>query len=488
MNRRDFLAITGMVLGSSIAGQGFAATAGKRKNVLFVAVDDLRREMGCYGASYMKTPVIDKLAAEGLLFEQAYCQQAVCAPSRASLMTGLRPDSTKIYDLDHPIDKYLADTRTIFQHFKENGYKTINLGKIYHHATDDKEFCDVIDRCNAPQYAAQSTMKEMDRKRQEGKKKGLTGKKLSYYWRGPAYECGDVEDSFYSDGKIADKAIEEIRKKDDRPLFLAVGLKKPHLPFVSPKKYWDMYDANDIEVPSREDPKGTPPIAFSNWGELRNYTGMPKKGDLDDDQTRTLIHGYRACVTYIDAQLGRVIAELEKRGLYEDTVVVLWGDHGWKLGEYGDWCKHTNFELDTHVPLIYRGEGIPKGKRSKALVEYVDIFPTLSDYCGIGVPAGLEGASSVPLFKDPDRPWKKAAFSQYPRGSKMGYSIRSGKWRYTEWQDRQSGEAAERELYDHSKSDIARANLVDKPEHKETVAELAGILKAGWKGALPSAE
>lgn len=487
VKRRDFLKLAGAGVAAGIlAPKGaYSKGAGSGRNVLFVAVDDLRLELGCYGAGYMKTPNIDRLAAEGLLFEQAYCQQAVCAPSRVSLMTGLRPDSTKIYDLDHPLDKTLPDTRTILQHFKENGYKTINLGKIYHHASDDKEFCDVLDRCDAPQYAEQATMKEMARMKAEGKKKGFTAKKLSYYGRGPAFECGDVDDDFYTDGKIAAKAIDEIRKKDERPLFLAVGFKKPHLPFVAPKKYWDLYGEDDIKVPPREGPHGAPDIAFTSWGELRNYAGMPKTGDLDDQQTKTLIQGYRACVSYMDAQLGKVLDELEKQGMRENTIVVLWGDHGWKLGEYGDWCKHTNFELDTHVPFIYSGEGIPRGKRTKALVEYVDIFPTLADYCGLP-PVKSEGLSSVPLFADPAREWKKAAFSQYPRGPKMGYSIRSGKWRYTEWQDRKTGVADERELYDHSKSDIATVNLVDDPAYKDVVAELGAMLKAGFKGALPA--
>ena len=478
--------VVAFAAGMLLVGAAFGETAkGKRKNVLFVAVDDLRLELGCYGASHMKTPNIDRLAKEGLLFERAYCQQALCAPSRISLMTGLRPDSTRIYGLDEPLDKTLPDTRTIVQHFKENDYKTILLGKIYHHATDDKQFCDVLDRCDAPTYAAPATAKEVERLTREGSTKGLSGQKLRHYANGPAYESADVPDNTYSDGRIADSAIEQIRKKDERPLFLAVGFKKPHLPFVAPKKYWDMYAPNEIEVPPHDKPDGAPDMAFTSWGELRNYAGMPEKGYVTDEQAKTLIHGYRASVSYIDAQLGRVLAELDRQGLRENTIVVLWGDHGWKLGEYGSWCKHTNFELDTHVPLIYCGQGIPAGKRSRALVEYVDIFPTLADYCGLGVPEECEGLSSAPLFADPAKHWKQAAFSQYPRGPNMGYSIRSGQWRYTEWQVSKTGKVFDRELYDHTKSDIAVENLVDKPEYKKVVAEMATILKAGPKGALP---
>jgi iduronate 2-sulfatase len=286
------------------------------------------------------------------------------------------------------------------------------------------------------------------------------------------------------DGIAADRAIEEISNLDDRPFFLALGFKKPHLPFIAPKKYWDLYDHEKISVPAAKEPKGAPEQAFTNWGELRNYHAVPEEGDVSNKLAKNLIHGYRACVSYIDAQLGRVLTELEKQGLRENTIIVLWGDHGWKLGDYGDWCKHTNFELDTHVPLIYNGPGVPKGKRSKALVEYVDIFPTLSEACGLDDPE-VEGLSSVPLFKDPNRKWKKAAFSQYPRNRGMGYSIRSGKWRYTEWIDR-DGKVAARELYDHSESDVASENLAGNPNYAKVVKRLSAIVKAGPEMARPN--
>ena len=372
-----------------------------QKNVLFVAVDDLRIELGCYGADHIKTPNIDQLARQGLLFERAYCQQAICAASRISLLTSYRPDTTKIYDLNHPLNQTIPDAMSMPRYFKENGYKTVSLGKIYHHQTDDKAYWDVLDSCGQPAYAAPETLAMVDRKLAEGKSKKLKGKELRGFTKGPAFECGDVSDSTYTDGVIADIAIEQLRQKDARPLFLAVGFKKPHLPFVAPKKYWDLYDPSEIAVPSRQRPANAPDAAFTDWGELRAYQGMPETGFCSDEETRTLIHGYRACVSYIDAQLGRVLDELDQQGLREDTIIVLWGDHGWKLGDYGTWCKHTNFELDTHVPLIYSGPGIPRGVRSKALVEYVDIYPTLADWCGIGVPEHCEGLSMLPLFSDP---------------------------------------------------------------------------------------
>jgi len=476
MKSKLFISFVAWIVFSSIV-------PAKPINVLFVAVDDLRPELGCYGDDHMVTPNIDRLAANGLLFEQAYCHQAICAPSRITIMTGLRPDTTKIYTLDQPLDKVLPDTLTLTQHFHVNGYKTIGLGKIYHHTNDDHEYWDVLDRCDLPKYASPENLALIERLTKEAKEQNLKGDKLRYYTQGPPYECADVPDNTYGDGHMADRAIEEIRNKDERPLFLAVGFRKPHLTFVAPKKYWDLYDPESIVIPSHDDPLGAPEVAFTNWGELRNYHGVPREGDVSDDLARNLIHGYRACVSYIDAQLGRILDELQKQGLLENTLVVLWGDHGWKLGEYGDWCKHTNFELDTHVPMIYCGPGVPEGKRSKALVEYVDIFPTLADACGLDVP-DVEGISSVPLFKDPSRPWKKAAFSQYPRAGGMGYTLRSGNWRYTEWKDKE-GKVTARELYDHSQSDVASVNLIDHPEYRDVVKKMAAMLKAGWKGALP---
>jgi iduronate 2-sulfatase len=263
---------------------------------------------------------------------------------------------------------------------------------------------------------------------------------------------------------------------ESRPLFLAVGFKKPHLPLVAPKKYWDMYDPSKIEIPSRESPVGVPDQATTSWGELRAYDGIPEAGDCSDEQTRSLIHGYRACVSYVDAQIGRVIEALDEQGLSENTIIVLWGDHGWKLGEYGDWCKHTNFELDTHVPLIFSGAGIPNDARSSALVEYIDIYPTLAQWCELEIPAACEGTSLISLFQNPQQAWKPAAMSQYPRGGGMGYSIRSGPWRYTQWRDKH-GRIMAQELYDHSQSDIATVNVATDAANQATVGRLDQLLR-----------
>jgi iduronate 2-sulfatase len=446
------------------------------RNVLFVGFDDLRPELGCYGSERVHSPNIDALARSGLLFERAYCQQAICAASRSSLMTGMRPDSTGIYDLNHPLRQTLPNVMSLPRFFREHGYRTISLGKIYHHPKDDQQYWDVLDSCTGPIYASAESVALIAEKRKAAVERGLSENAVRAAAKGPAYEAGDVQDNFYGDGKLADEAIRQLQSNDDRPFFMAVGFRKPHLPFVAPKKYWDLYDRNAIQVPPRTAPQGAPPAAFTEWGELRAYHDMPSKGELDDEQSRALIHGYLASISYVDAQLGRILEELDKQGLRDSTLIVLWGDHGWKLGEYGDWCKHTNFELDTHVPLIFSGAGVPVDARCTALVEYIDMFPTIADWCGFDSPQSCEGHSLKPLFTNPQQPWSKTAISQYPRSGGMGYTVRDETWRYTEWRDKK-GTVYARELYDHSETDVASINVVDDPQHTQTVARLRANLQ-----------
>jgi iduronate 2-sulfatase len=491
LSRRTFLQGTlrtaaGSLAAAALAARASGAPAARKPNVLFIAVDDLRPELGCYGHPHVKSPHIDRLAASGTRFTHTYCQQAICAPSRASLLTGLRPDSTGIYDLRHPVKDTLPHVRTLPQHFRKNGYHTVSLGKIYHHGHDDPTGWSERPGVHQPLYADRETNLRRWKRLEEAKKKGLTGWRRYNYAAGPSTECLDVPDNAYGDGAITDAAVRILRERRDGPFFLAVGYWKPHLPFTAPKRYWDLYDPSAIALPDADEPDAAPALAFTNWGELRAYSDIPKKGDLDEAKTRQLIHGYRACVSFVDRQIGRLLDALDDLGLADDTVVILWGDHGWKLGEYGDWCKHTNFELDTHVPMLLRAPGAKAGRVCPALTEYVDIYPTLAEACGLPVPAHCEGTSMVPLLADPDRPWKVAAFSQYPRGGNiMGYSLRSGKWRYTEWRHRKSDKVLERELYDHSDGPVAEANLVDKPAHADVVERLARIMKDGWKGARP---
>jgi arylsulfatase A-like enzyme len=448
-----------------------------RPNVLFIAVDDLRPELGAYGRWEIHSPHIDRLAREGLLFERAYVQQAVCSPSRTSLLTGLRPDATRVWDLRTHFRDTVPDVVTLPQYFKENGYHTEWYGKIYHAGLLDE-----------PSWSRQGQRFEP-----EGNWRAYVTEEASALadaneGAGPPFERADVPDDAYPDGKIADAAVAALQRLSEggEPFFLAVGFYKPHLPFNAPERYWELYDPEAIEVPELDHaPDGTPEIALTEWHELRNYAGIPRDGDLDERLARQLIHGYRASVSYTDAQIGKVLDGLDRLGLRRSTVVVLWGDHGWKLGEYGDWCKHTNFELDTRAPLVVSAPGMKaRGQATRALVELVDLYPTLVELAGLPGPDHLQGTSFAPLLEDPGQPWKEAALSQYPRGTSMGRSMRTDRFRFTLWRD-EGGEVVARELYDHEASDpLEVRNLADDPAHAQTVTELEALLEARWRESL----
>lgn len=515
--RRNFLSSSLGIAGSLAAGSFPRLISAQEKpkvkgkyNVLFIAVDDLRPQMACYGQEKMHTPHMDALAKSGTLFQKAYCQQAVCSPSRTSLMTGRRPDTTRIYDLQTHFRLYLPDVVTLSQYFKQHGYHSQGFSKIYHGGLGDPQSWSVKHwRPGGPGYLKPETIALMKKQRAEFKAKGLTsatktlkkdpktGIKLKvsrpkFRVRGPAWEDPDAADNALPDGKTADKVIQTLRQLKDRALpvgngfFLAAGFLKPHLPFVAPKKYFDLYPKGSLTLADNPfPPKGGPSLALHNSGELRSYSDIPKKGQIDDQKALELIHGYHACVSYIDAQIGRIIDELDRLGMRENTVIVLWGDHGWQLGEHGLWCKHTNFETSARAPMICSVPGQKsRGIQSQALTEFVDIYPTLCELCDLPLPEGLEGTSFVPLLDEPDRPWKEAAFSQYPRGKYMGYSMRTQRHRYTEW-----GLLGEKpiavELYDHDKDPDENLNLAGRPENKELVSALSDKLRRGWRGALP---
>lgn len=502
-NRRDFLSTTaalgvGGMIGFSPFRKLFAEHAPltvpfapRRKNILFIAVDDLRPELGCYGHPMVKSPNVDALAGSGVLFERTYCQQAVCAPTRASLLTGRRPDTTRIYDLKTHIRTTMPDVVTLQQHFKNNGYFSEGIGKLFHAGYEDEKSYSVPHRYpKAEQYAleANSTLKK-----EGGKvtKKGGEEEPDGARMRGPATECADVADDVYEDGKCSVMAIESLRRLapqatsakpgERQPFFLGVGFRKPHLPFVAPKKYWDLYDRSRIPMPYPERPHHAPDLAFANWGELRSYSDIPDLGPCNEEKTKELIHGYYACVSYMDAQVGKLLAELDRLDLRKDTIVILWGDHGWKLGEYSEWSKHTNFELDTRVPMIISDPDLPKGVRTAALTEFVDIFPTLTALCGLPPSEGMEGTSMVPLFSEPARQWKKAAFSQYPRGKNkiMGYSIRTDQYRYNEWINIKTSEIVAKELYDLKNDPLCKECIVEEPQYKDLIANLHEMLASG---------
>lgn len=450
----------------------FAAETNKF-NVLFFAVDDLRPEVSASGSTLIKTPNLDRIAARGMTFERAYCQQAVCSPSRSSLMTGRRPDATRVWDLETHFRRALPDAVTVAQYFKNHGYFSQGMGKIFHHGFDDKPSWSVPwQEPKATLYVTPEALKAME----DPANKDPKGRP-----RGPATECADVPDDTYKDGQVAKLAVQtlEALKKKDQPFFLAVGMARPHLPFVAPKKYWDMYDPKQIYVPAFQKlPEGAPEFAGHNNSELKSYSDIPDLGPITEETAKHLRHGYYAAISYMDAQVGLVLDALEKEGLAQNTVIVLWGDHGWQLGEHGLWHKHTNFELAARAPLMISVPGQKTaGRKSMALAEFLDVYPTLAEVCGLPKPAGLDGVSLKPILDDPEATVHPVAISQYPRGlgkqKLMGYSIRDDRWRLTLWRDRADNSIFASELYDEMKDPHETVNVANRPENQETVARLS---------------
>lgn len=484
----------------SLGGSLAAAADASRPNVLFIAVDDLRPELGCYGMPVV-SPNIDRLAKQGVLFERAYAQQAVCSPSRSSVMTGARPDTTKVWDLETDFRKALPDVITLGQHFKNHGYFSQGMGKIYHGGFNDAATWSVPwGTPSAPTYANEESLRLHRRTEGIVPSRGTKGGKpaIPPGSRGPAYEGEDVPDDTFTDGKTARLAVATLRELAGRqkPFFLAVGFSKPHLPFVSPKRYWDLYDPSKIQLaPNPFYPKGAPDYAILvPGGELRRYHGMPN-GEIPPDVARRLKHAYYAATSYVDAQIGLVLDELERTGLRKNTIVVLWGDHGWKLGEHHAWSKHSNVENDTRVPLIISAPGLKSaGSHTRALAELVDIYPTLCDLAGLPLPSHLEGNSLRPVLEQPGRSWKRAAFSQYPRGINrdgkslqlMGYSMRTDHHRLTVWVHRDDPSIIDAvELYDSVSDPQENTNIAADPSQAEILSRLMKQWRKGWQGARP---
>lgn len=435
----------------------------KKPNILFIPIDDLRPQLYCYGQHQMVTPNIDSMAADGVVFTRAYCQVPVCGATRASLLTGVRPTRQRFVTYHSWVDKDLPGALTLPEHFRKHGYTTRSNGKVFHHGSDTAK----RSWSDAPWYPNvggnwRNYLLEENR-----------AIAANNNGRGPAFECTDVPDNAYIDGQIAAHAIEDLRrlKNAGEPFFLAVGFLKPHLPFNAPKSYWSLYKRDDIKLANNPfRPRDAPDAAIHNWGELRAYFDVPAKDALSDEMARTLIHGYYAATSYVDAQVGRVLKELDRLELSENTIVVLWGDHGWQLGEHGLWCKHCNFNTSLNAPLIVSAPDMMKEKSSEALVEFVDIYPTLCELAGLPLPAHLEGTSFVPLLEN-DRSWKNAVFSRYMSGD----SIRTDRYLFTEWTDN-DGKVTARMLYDHLTDEQENENISDLPENKPLVAELAQML------------
>ena len=430
------------------------AAAAERPNILFIAIDDLRPELGCYGAPQVKTPHIDKLAASGLRFERAYCQVPICMGSRASLMTGMLPTSRRfVGDCRADVDAPAA--MTLPEAFRKAGYTTLSNGKIFHSKDDTAE----RSWSEAP-WMTRDNMRSFDPE---------TTRRLSKTkQRGRIYELPDVDDDAYPDGEIAQKTIKDLQrlKQEGKPFFLACGFFKPHMPFYAPKKYWDLYPRESIQLASNRQRPAKAPAQLKGSGEFRSYhlAGLDPNSD---EFHRIMRHGYLACTSYADKLTGDVLAELERLGLADNTIVVLWGDHGWHLGEHNFWGKHNTMHLATRVPLIVRVPGKQPGV-SSSLVETADLFPSLCALAGIATPATVQGRDFTALLDDPDKKFHEAAYSRFLNAD----AVITDQFSYTSFDN---GKAEM--LYDLSKDPQENRNIADDPKHAETVATMKKILK-----------
>jgi arylsulfatase A-like enzyme len=459
-----------------------APASSPRPNVLFIAVDDLRLNLGCFGDPVGITPNIDRLAARGTRFARAYAQQAVCNASRSSLLTGCYPDTTRVWDNYTFFRQTLPDTVTLPEYFKLNGYITNGIGKIFHNASDMNDWQAWTETDRSKPRPAVTHYRLAENRPPPNKKK-----------KGAVTECADVPDTDYLDGKTARAAVAEIERLAARtegapPFFLAVGMSKPHAPYTAPKRYWDLYDPAKIPPPDpAAPPKNGPALALHGSPEIREYTDVPDRGPLPPELVSRIRHGYYAATSFSDAQIGLVLDALERTGLAQNTIVVLWGDHGYHLGEHGLWCKNTNYESDTRVPLIIATpDGRSRGVRSDALVELIDMYPTLVELCGLPPRPQLEGRSLAANIGEPGAPGLEGARSQFPRPylrkrnavpDYMGYAVRTATHRYVEWRKLGTLEVVARELYAYRGDELFETeNIAGLPENAGLVNRLSAML------------
>lgn len=458
-----------------------------RRNVLLFCVDDLKPALGCYGDRLAKSPNLDRLAAAGMRFERAYCNQAVCAPSRNNLFLGTRSTSLGIYDLSRNFRTAQPDAVTLPQYFLSHGYRAEAVGKLFHtghgNHEDPRSWTVPALTEKVVEYLLPGSTAGGQLTREEAyftnQKLGEIGKLP----RGAALEIADVPDSAYSDGRIADEGIRRLRaaaERKDTPFFLALGFVKPHLPFTAPKRYFDLHDPGAFPLAEhRLPPEAAPGYAGKTGGEIVNYDPLTVENLRQEDTQRRLIHAYYACVSFMDAQLGRVLEELDRLHLRESTVIVLWGDHGWHLGDHGFWTKHTNYEQANRIPLLVVAPGVTRpGSVSRQLVETVDLYPTLAELAGLpspSVPQPMDGVSLVPVLKDPNVSVRDHAYHCFPRGERIGRAIRTQRHRLVEWKKRGAApETADLELYDYETDPLETRNLARA--QPEVVAQLRAIL------------
>ena len=475
------LGITSVFIWGTVLGQD-------RPNILLLLVDDLKPALGCYGDRWAITPNIDRLAAQGVRFESAYCNQSVCAPSRNTLLLGVRSTTLGVYSLGRNFRQAAPDAVTLPQYFMNHGYRTEAVGKVLHTGHGNHE--DLASWSVAPQLE-----KVVEYLLPENSAGGRLTREDAFFTnqmlgkvgslpKGAAWESTDVPDRAYADGRIAEEGIRRLRaasRRPDQPFFLALGFVKPHLPFTAPQKYWDQHDPKKFTIaPDQTHPEGAPNWAGKRGGEIVNYTPLTVENLREDAMQRKLLHGYYATSTFVDAQIGKVLNELERLGLESNTVIVLWGDHGWHLGDHGYWTKHTNYEQANRIPIIVvaPGRGLAAGRSTRQLTESVDLFPTLAELAGLpepNVPQGLDGLSLAPVLRDPSHEIRDHAYHCYPRRGRMGRAIRTERYRLVEWRSVATPDApAEYELYDYVDDPGEKRNL--SSERPGVVAQLAEIL------------
>lgn len=454
----------------ALAGSALTARAADRKlNVLFIAVDDMNNDLGCYGHPVVKSPGIDRLAKMGVKFDRAYCQFPLCSPSRSSLLTGLRPGTTRVFNLQYHFRTGLPEVVTLPQLFKNNGYYAARVGKLYHYGNpgdigtsgldDPPSWNHFVNPAGRDKTALESDIINYTPKR------GL-GSAMSFL----ADQKGKDEE--HTDGKVALETIKLLEQHKDKPFFIAAGFYKPHTPYVAPSKYFSLYPMDKIQLPKEpaEHLKDVPKPALASTNPWP-YVGVKP------DQARECKQAYYAAISFVDAQIGKLLDTMDRLKLWDNTVVVFWSDHGYHLGEHGLWMKQSLFEESARVPLVIVAPGAKgNGKPCVRTVEFVDLYPTLADLAGLTPPKNLEGASLKPLLDDPVRAWQRPAFTQVQRGAFPGYSVRTERWRYIEWDDGKQGA----QLYDHDKDPHEYVNLANDPKHAAVVEEMKALVKKNW--------
>jgi uncharacterized sulfatase len=439
----------------------------RRPNVLFIAADDLNNDLGCYGHPMVKSPNIDGLAARGVRFDRAYNQFPLCSPSRTSLMTGLRPDATQVYDLQKHFRSVLPDVVTMSQLFQRNGYFAARVGKIYHYGNPGQIGTDGLDDPKSWNLVVNPKGVDKDEEKvlvNHTPSRGL-GSSLSLY-------ASPAPDEQHTDGKVAAETIKLIEQSKDQPFFIAAGFYRPHCPFIAPKKYFDLYPIGKIAAAefSQTELANLPPAAL--------WINQPHFG-VNEQGQREAIQAYYASISFLDANVGRLLAALDRLKLTDNTIVIFWSDHGYLLGQHGQWMKQTLFEGSARNPLIFAGPGIAKGKASRRTVELLDIYPTLADLCGLAdAPKNLAGRSLRLLLNNPNARWDKPAITQVRRGGGnnafMGYSVRTERWRYTEWDEGRKGV----ELYDEANDPREMRNLANDPKYAKITTEMKRLLQS----------